>query len=201
MAQIDIPLTEEEDRLVGPARLAINQGTSPTHDPETARRLGFRGALVWGGAHLNVFVPLMLRLFGNAWFENGTLSLYLLNAVVHGEAVQAVAQRPSAGATQAKVWARRTDDAAFTVGAGTASLGADPTSELRTRDLRLADPTTLRVFRDLAPGTVLGEEIMTLSLADQRAGIDADSINEPLPWYTEDSPWGDRSPVHCRYSA
>ena len=50
MAQIDVPLTEEADGLVGPARIAINRKTARIHDPETARRLGFRGAPVGGSA-------------------------------------------------------------------------------------------------------------------------------------------------------
>ena len=72
--------------------------------------------------------------------------------------MQAVAKYPVGAAQQIQVSARRADDPAITAGTGTASIGADPKSELRTQDLRLSDPASLRVFQDLTPGTVLGEE-------------------------------------------
>ena len=143
-----------------------------------------------GSVHFDVFAPLLVRIFGDAWFERGTLSLYFLNAVVHGEPVQAVAKYPVGAAKQIQVSVRRADDPAITAGAGTASLGTDPKSELRTRDLRLSDPSSLRVFQDLTPGTVLGEEVRMLSTVEQQADIEGGSLNEPLPWYTEASPWG-----------
>ena len=195
MVQIEVPLTQEEGLLVGPPRTAINRGAISIHNPETARRLGFRGAVVGGSSHLNVFAPPLLHVFGNEWFERGTLSIYFLNTVVSEEQIQAVVERPTGGAKQVKVHARRVDDPSIIVGAGTASLGPDLASELRTRDLRLSDPSTLRIFKDLEPGTFLGEEAMTVTSELQREAIEAGSINEPLPWYTGDSPWD--GPIAC----
>ena len=47
------------------------------------------GAPGGGSSQLGVFPPLLLRAFGNRWFERGTLSMYFLNATTDREAVRA----------------------------------------------------------------------------------------------------------------
>ena len=91
--------------LEGKVRIALNQSDSSIHDPEAARKLGFRGAAVGGNNHLDLFAPLLVETYANQWFERGALSLYFLNVVVFGETVQAVAERPSPAGAQIRVHA------------------------------------------------------------------------------------------------
>src|SRR5205823_3410815 len=116
--------------LVGKVRTALNQSQSSIHDPEAARKLGFRGAAVGANNHLDLFAPLLVEAYGREWFERGALSLYFLNVVVSGESVQAVAERPSPAGAQIGVHARRADDPAIVVCQGTASLRDHSRSEL-----------------------------------------------------------------------
>jgi len=99
---------ENPVELVGQTRIALNQSTSSIHDPEQARKLGFRGSAVGGNVHLDLFAPLLVEAYGPAWFEQGALSLYFNNIVVSGEPVQAVVDRPAgSGPTSRSVRNRR----------------------------------------------------------------------------------------------
>lgn len=176
--------------VLGSPRVALNLSTSSIHDADQARRLGFRGSAVAGTTHLDCFVPPLLEVYGRRWFEDGCLSLYFDNVVVSGESVQAVVRRPGAGAGQGEVWARFVNDRDLSVAHGTAGLGGSGGSELSTRDLRLADPDSLRLLKGLVPGTPIGEAVRSVVLADQARNIETGVMNEPLPWYTDESPWG-----------
>ncbi len=178
------------DPLVGPPRVALNHSDSSIHDPEHAKRLGFRGSAVGGNLHLDLFAPLLVETYGQAWFETGALSLYLLNIVVSGEPVQAVVERPPAPGAQTRIFARRADDPGFRVCEGTASLGDHARSELALRDLRTADDGKLRLLNGVKPGQRLGRVQMTARKSEQDAAIANGSSNEPLPWYQGASPWG-----------
>jgi hypothetical protein len=178
------------EALVGPERIAVNHSNSSIHDPEHAKRLGFRGSAVGGNLHLDLFAPLLVETYGPEWFERGALSLYFLNIVVSGEPVQAVVQRPAEPGAQTRIHARRADDHGFTVCAGTASLGDHAASELALRDRRACDSERLRLLKGVKPGQHLGRVQVTARKADQDAALASGSANEPLPWYQGDSPWG-----------
>jgi hypothetical protein len=180
----------EAESLVGPARIATNHSNASIHDPEEARRLGFRGSAVGGNLHLDLFAPLLVQTYGQEWFERGALSLYFLNIVVSGEPVQAVVERPASAGAQARIHARRADDPDFRVCEGTASLGDHSRSELALRDLRTCDESRLRMLKGVRPGQSLGRVRMTARRVDQDAAIASGSNNEPLPWYQGSSPWG-----------
>lgn len=195
MTRSDASLMEENGLLVGPVRIALNSYDSSVHNPETAARLGFRGEIVIGTSHMNLFVPMLLDAYGNEWFESGCLSLYFLDGVVSGEPVQAVVRKASTGTGQIETWARRADKPEIRVARGTASLGDHSRSELRTRDLRLSDPSELRMLRDVEVGTFLRDEVRTLPFEEQAEGIRSGAISETLPWYTGESPWG--GPIAC----
>ncbi len=180
----------DDEVVLGTPRVALNLATSSIHDADQARRLGFRGSAVAGTTHLDCFVPPMLDVYGQRWFEEGCLSLYFDNVVVSGESIQAVVRRPGAGEDQSEVWARFVDDPDMSVAHGTAGLGGPGRSELSTRDLRLADPASLRLLKGVTPGAPIGETVRTVALADQAHNIETGVMNEPLPWYTSESPWG-----------
>jgi hypothetical protein len=186
MSLIDTPA----DPLIGPPRTALNHSSSSIHDAEHARRLGFRGSAVGGNLHLDLFAPLLVQTYGQAWFETGALSLYFLNIVVSGEPVQAVVERPPTPGAQTRIHARRADAPDFRVCEGTASLGDHSRSELSLRDLRACDASGLRMLNGVRPGQSLGRVRMAARRSEQDAAIAAGSNNEPLPWYQGPSPWG-----------
>jgi acyl dehydratase len=183
-------LDTDDEVVLGSPRVALNLSTSSIHDADQARRLGFRGSAVAGTSHLDCFVPPLLDVYGQRWFEDGCLSLYFDNVVVSGESVQAVVRRPGAGEDQSGVWARFVDNPDMSVAHGTAGLGGSGRSELSTRDLRLADPDSLRLLKGVVPGTPIGEAVRSVLSQDQARNIETGVMNTPLPWYTGESPWG-----------
>jgi hypothetical protein len=182
--------TGAADALVGPARIALNQADSSIHDPESARKLGFRGAAVGGNNHLDLFAPLLVETYGREWFERGALSLYFLNVVVSGEPVQAVVERPAAPGAQTRIFARRADAPDFRVCEGTASLNDHSRSELRTRDLKTCDDGGLRLLKGVKVGKTLGTMQGTADHQWQDLLLRSGALNEPMDWYLGRSPWG-----------
>lgn len=175
---------------IGPARTALNHSDVSIHDPEHARKLGFRGAAVGGNIHLDIFAPLLVEAYGPAWFERGALSVYFHNIVVSGEPVQAMVRPPQPAGSQTEIRARRADAPDIIVCAGTASVGGHGRSELATRDLKTCHEGDLRMLRGVKPGQSLGRVAMRASQAEQEAGFASGSLNEPIAWYRDASPWG-----------
>jgi hypothetical protein len=162
------------------------------HDDATATRLGFRGGTVAGSVHLDQFPPLLVRAFGDRWFETGSLSMYFRNATTDGEPVQAFVAAPASdGASdqQVRVWMTQPDGTL--VAEGTASIGTpSEASALFARDLRQVDPSTLRMLSDVHPGDPLGPVDVDVKGDRQRASLKEGYLTEPLDWYGESSPWG-----------
>jgi hypothetical protein len=161
------------------------------HDDATATRLGFRGGTVAGSVHLDQFPPLVVRAFGERWFETGSLSVYFRNATTDGEPVQAFVSAPAEPVSdqQVRAWMTRPDGTL--VAEGTASIGcpSEP-SALFARDLRQVDPTTLRLLRDVRLGDPLGPLEVDVNGERQRVSLRERYLTEPLDWYGEPSPWG-----------
>ncbi len=176
--------------LVGQVRTALNQSDSSIHDPEEAKKLGFRGAAVGGNNHLDLFAPLLVEAYGQQWFERGAVSLYFLNVAVSGETVQAVVERPSPAGAQTRIHARRADEPSVIVCQGTGSLGDYSRSELRTRDLKTCDDGALRLLKGVKPGQSLGKVELTAQSAFQDQLLKTGALNEVMDWYVGPSPWG-----------
>ena len=148
---------ELRDHLfVGPLRRSVNNASKVAgsiHDDATATKLGFRGGTVAGSIHLELFPPLLLRAFGQRWFERGTISMYFLNATTDREAVRAFVKEPPLDATDAQVdiWIERDDG--MRVAEGTASVGSpeEPSALLR-RPLDRFDAGDLRILGGLKVG-------------------------------------------------
>src|SRR5271156_6957473 len=98
---------ESRDHVfVGPLRRSQNSARNvkgSIHDDATATKLGFRGGTVAGSIHLELFPPLLLKAFGQRWFERGTISMYFLNATTDREAVRAFVKQPSLDDSDAQV--------------------------------------------------------------------------------------------------
>jgi hypothetical protein len=183
--------------LVGPLRRSVNSARSvrgSIHDDSTATKLGFRGGTVAGSIHLELFPPLLLRAFGERWFERGTLSIYFLNATTDREAVRAFVRQPPSDAAdvqqtnvQVEAWIEREDG--MRVAEGTASLGApeEPTALMR-RPLDRFDAGQMRILGGLKVGDQFEESDVILTQAAM--GERMKEITEPLEWYAGPSPWG-----------
>ena len=150
------------------------------HDDATATELGFRGGTVAGNIHMDQFVPVLRRIFGDAWLEHGALSLYFKNATIDGEAVRVTAE-PAEGKNQVRVWMHREDG--MEVMSGTASLGDHSRSELRSKDLRPADPSTMRILRNLRVGMTISTVHSALESEKQLGRIRRQWMSDPIPEY------------------
>jgi hypothetical protein len=76
------------------------------------------------------------------------------------------------------------------VSAGTATLYDHSFTALKRRDLKPMDPAALRILKPLRIGDSLGEYTAAVDTARFRRRLDAGLISDPLPWYSEPSPWG-----------
>jgi len=185
-------ITVKEGYMYGGWRRAVNAASGSAgsiHDDATAQRLGMRGGAVVGIVHLNLFPPLLLKAFGQRWFEQGSLSIYYTYALVDGEQVRGVIGLPPEGVKdgQVEAWAETPDGQ--TVGRGTASVGEpEELSYLQATELKNAEPGELRILAGLRAGDELlsRDVLVTQETVDRALG----TITDPLDWYKGDSPWG-----------
>ncbi len=177
-------------------------GHMSIHDDSTAERMGFAaGGPIEGPTHFSQFVPLLVELWGQEWFETGCLSAHYRNMVVEGEQVRALVERPENGRTQVRIRAEKADGTEVLI--GTASIRGDvDSSEIATRMARLRPPGALVILRDLEVGMKgKGLEQVRMRFDEHMGKLYPFSLNqklakltEPSPWYTKDggdsSPWG-----------
>jgi hypothetical protein len=177
--------------LVGPYRRPRNLGNNQAgsiHDDATAQGLGFRGGTIAGSIHMEQFPPLLLRAFGERWFETGSLSCYFRYATTDNEPVRCHVRLPSPGDdAQVDVWMEHENGALVLEGTAAIGAPAEP-SFLRQR---LAEPPSrgdVRILAHLQPGQEMPATSTRLDV-EQRARRRA-VMTEPLAWYSGPSPWG-----------
>ena len=68
--------------------------TTSIHDDDVAKSVGMRGGTIQGTIHLSMFAPLGQKIFGDRWFEQGTVSMYYTFATVDKEEVRAIIELP-----------------------------------------------------------------------------------------------------------
>lgn len=182
----------KEGRLYGPwrrPRNLHNEIPGSIHDDATAQRLGFRGGTIAGSIHFEMLVPLLLKAFGQRWFERGTLSIDFKFATVDREDVRGVIDAPPEGAADAQVALMMERSTGEVVGTGTASVGnpAEQTA-LAAKDLSKYAAGEYEILKDVSPGDRFPVVQATTSrqVVEERMKV----ITEPLPWYVGDSPWG-----------
>lgn len=119
---------------------------------------------------MDQFVPLLLDLFGPAWFETGDISVHFTQATVDQEEVQA-ALTPEDGRARLQMANR----AGQQICVGTASAKApDRQSELSRRmaEQTDADPGRLRIYADLRVGDTTADIPMRVDRAAYEAGLE-----------------------------
>jgi hypothetical protein len=192
-------IEEKEGLLIGPWRQPVNRNidlAGSIHDDAEAERLGFRGGTVAGSIHSELFPPLLLKAFGQRWFERGNLSLYFLEATTDKEEVRALVAMPPEGASdvQVQVWGERPNG--NRIGEGTAAVGSsNAVSALLARDLHRFPPGELRILAASSVGDRFPEvEVsVTQEAIEERQRLSTD----PLPWYAGPSPWGGAIATTC----
>ncbi|MEM7640164.1 MAG: hypothetical protein AAF269_14005 [Pseudomonadota bacterium] len=198
------PITEQDGVLSGPFRTPANMlieqeygGHKSIHDDAEAERLGFRAGPIEGPTHFSQFDPLLVKLWGQAWFERGCISCHYKNMVVEGEQVQAFVKPVSD--RRAECWAVKTDGTP--VLEASATLGPDHGETLlEARMARLRPAGELIILADLSVGLTGREDEPVIMAADQNMGAlypfslteKLAKITEPSAWYNDDSasPWG-----------
>lgn len=164
-------------------------GHVSVHDDAMAERLGFRAGPIEGPTHFSQFVPLLAKLWGRSWFEQGCISAHYQNMVVEGEAVRAFVEIPPEGSRRTRAWAEKADGTP--VLEASVSLGPDdgPTL-LAERMAKLREPGELKILADLRVG-MTGKATETVRMdPDQHMGnLYPFTLNQKLAAITENSSW------------
>jgi hypothetical protein len=165
------------------AARSASRGAGSIHDDAVASKLGFKGGTVPGSVHMNQFVPLILKIYGDKWLQHGTLSAFFTQATVDNERVRATAER---GDERARL--RMYNEPGDQICEATASLSVpDPGAEL-VRRMASQDPAEegrLRILADLK----VGDEQLDIPLKLTRETLlrTLDTITEEVPAYREDN--------------
>ncbi len=198
----DTPILEQDGVLSGPLRSPANMlieqeygGHKSIHDDAEAERLGFVAGPIEGPTHFSQFDPLLVKLWGEDWFERGCISCHYKNMVVEGEEVRVFAKPVSE--TRADCWAEKADGTP--VLEASATLGPDHGETLlEARMAKLRPPGELIILSDLSVGMVGKVDENIHMNADQNMGaLYPFSLTEKLAKITEHTPWyndGDASP-------
>jgi hypothetical protein len=185
-------IEEQDGVLTGPVKAPANlaaDAAGSIHDDKTAQKLGFRGGTVAGSVHMQQFPPMLVRMFGQEWFETGTISTYFRNATTHGEPVQPFGKVPAARTNaQTEIWMKR--DTGELVLEGTASVG-DPGAPtyIEERLKQLPPRGETRILEQAQPGTLI-DELDVAPLDRVRRDRSIAAMTEPLDWYDGPTPWG-----------
>jgi len=171
-----------------PKNLWMGMKTS-IHDDSVAKSVGMRGGTIPGTIHLSLFAPLMLEIFGQRWFEKGSLSLYYTFATTHLEEVRAVVQMPSDDSKDVQVEARVEMQSGQVVATGTVAVGEpEELSYIQALDLKNSNPEDLRILAGYKVGDELQSRDILLTQEDADKGLT--SITDHLDYYKGKSPWG-----------
>jgi len=176
---------QTQAKLTGEWRKPVNTAAHQRggiHDDDTATNLGFRGGTVAGSIHMEQFPPLLEALFGSAWWQSGTLSLYFKSATIDREPVRCFVGDPetSGPISRAEVWMEKEDGTIIV--AGTASCGGhDLDSELRKRLANIRPASDLRILGDMKTGDATAP--VGIRVANEFVDRQLTVITEPLECY------------------
>ncbi len=186
-------ITIKEGYMYGAWRAPVNiwQGAADSiHTDEIAQKIGMRGGTIPGTIHLNLFPPLLIKLFGQRWFEKGSLSIYYTFATLDREEVRAVLELPPEGAEDVQLRACVETPDGKTVAKGTVDIGEpEEVSYIRKIPLESSPPEELRILAKMEPGQELPAQedvVFTQKQLDNAL----ESITDPIDWYKGSSPWG-----------
>jgi hypothetical protein len=174
-----------------PAQMLQEQeygGHASVHDEAQASKLGLKGPPIEGPTHFSLYPPLLERIWGKAWFENGCISAHYQNMVIEGEETQAFVEWPEPGATITKGWCLKGDGSP--VHEVSASIGRSDDTLLEKRLKELKPPGKMVIMQDLKVGMKIEHAKPVRMDPDQNMGaLYPFNLNEKLAKITENSPW------------
>ena len=177
----------------------IRASTTSIHDDIVAKSVGMRGGTIQGTIHLSMFAPLAKRIFGDRWFEQGTISMYYTFATIDREEVRAIIELPpntteemlpiSTKDAQVKAWAEMKNGQQIMT--GTVSIGSPKVpSYLQAIELKNSKPEDLRILARIKVGDKLPSKEIFLTQEDANKGLKR--IPDQLEYYKrkDKTPWG-----------
>lgn len=196
-----------QGELRAPKQMLAEQeygGHVSIHDDAMAEKLGFVAGPIEGPTHFSQFVPLLVEVWGNAWYECGCLSSHFQNMCVEGDEVRAFVERPTDGALSCKIWAEKADGTPVLTGTATLAApdGSFAESELDARLLRLRPPEKLLILERMSVGLKgVNSEVVQMDYEQDMGALypfslaqKLEAITENSPFYSPataaDSPWG-----------
>ena len=133
---------------------------------------------------------MLIELFGQRWFEKGSLSIYYTFATLDQEEVRAVLELPPEGAENMQLRACVETPDGKTVAKGTVDIGEpEEVSYIRKIPLESSPLEELRILaktnlvKDLPP-------LEDLVLTQEQVDRELETLTDPINWYKGSSPWG-----------
>ena len=165
----------------GPGGEQAARGAGSIHDDKVASKLGFKGGTVPGSVHMNQFVPLILKIYGDSWFEHGDLSAFFTQATVDNERT-----RPTAEPGDERARLRLYNEPGDLICEATASLNPPDAGAELVRRMAMQEPAAdgrLRILAELA----VGEEKHDIPVKVSREALarTLETITESVPVYAE----------------
>ncbi|MHA2088286.1 MAG: hypothetical protein ACW972_08410, partial [Promethearchaeota archaeon] len=166
-------------------------------DDNVAQKVGMRGGTIPGTIHLSLFAPLGQKIFGDRWFEKGTVSMYYTYATIDKEEVKAIIELPegttedslpiTADDVQLKAWGEMKSGQQIMM--GTVSIGnPQEPSYLQAIELKNSPPEELRILEGYKVGQEFGPEEVLITQDAAVKGLPG--ITDRLEYYKKGSPWG-----------
>jgi hypothetical protein len=163
--------------------------TTSIHDDGVAKKVGMRGGTIPGTIHLSIFAPIALKMFGDSWFEKGSLSLYYTFATIDLEEVRGVVKLPQEDTQDVQVKARAEMRDGKVIATGTLALGEpDELTYLQALELKNSPPEELRILAGSKPGDEIPPRDVMFTEEQANKGLGA--ITDHLDYYKGKSPWG-----------
>lgn len=177
----------------------VREKTTSIHDDDVAKSVGMRGGTIQGTIHLSMFTPLAQKIFGDRWFEQGTVSMYYTFATIDKEEVRSIIELPpdtteemlpiATKDVQVKAWAELKNGQQIMT--GTVSIGSpkEP-SYLQAVELKNSKHEDLRILARFKVGDELPSKEILLTQEAANSGLRR--ITDQLDYYTgkDKSPWG-----------
>ncbi|KKN39637.1 hypothetical protein LCGC14_0741420 [marine sediment metagenome] len=173
--------------------------TTSIHDDDVAKSVGMRGGTIQGTIHLSMFAPLAQKIFGDRWFEQGTVSMYYTFATTDKEEVRAIIELPQGTSeeilpiatkdVQVKAWAELKNGQQIMTGTISTGSPKEP-SYLQSLELKNSKPEDLRILARYKVGDELPSEEILLTQDAANRGLRR--ITDQLEYYKgkDKSPWG-----------
>jgi acyl dehydratase len=172
------------------ARNTSSNSENKIHDDATARRYGFRGALVPGVTVYAYLTEPLVAAFGPAWLERGTATVRFHKPVLDGEEVRVVGgvtARDQRGATASVTGATAAEPEAATLSATLPAGSPTAVNLAMYRQLPLPEPRPEATREHLLALDALGTPV---NRYDETAAAEwLERVGDPLPLYRGPRGW------------